>query len=201
MSGADSVARIRSDLETIRRAAGIELPFGRVDVWLNLALVPAGAALAGWAMAAPAARLVPYGALPAILVSCALVWLRYRYRRATGRSAARRREYTFHIALMVALPLVVLAYLAFERRLGVPPVTRGASAVFFTGVMSVVLGAADRGKRSFIVSGLVLVLWAPLIPYSSDREVAAGAGIVMALAGLGGAAVQDYQLRRATRGF
>ena len=36
------INRIREDLETIREAAGMGLPFGWEDVWLNLAGVPCG---------------------------------------------------------------------------------------------------------------------------------------------------------------
>ena len=45
--------RVRGDLEAMREAAGLGLPFGWEDVWLNLALVPCGAMLAVLGFVAP----------------------------------------------------------------------------------------------------------------------------------------------------
>ncbi len=44
--GESQLDRIRGDLETIREAAGLGLPFGWEDVWISLALVPCGVILA-----------------------------------------------------------------------------------------------------------------------------------------------------------
>src|SRR4051794_7212436 len=91
MSEAD-IHRIRKDLDTIRAAAGLELPFGWEDVWLSLALAPCGLLLsAAGALGPPGSeRLALLPALGAVLAGVAL---RYRYRRNSGRSPVRRKEY------------------------------------------------------------------------------------------------------------
>src|SRR3954447_19888780 len=111
--------RIREDLETIREAAGLGLPFGWEDVWLNLALVPCGAILsaAGAFGPAEAARLA---AMPVLGVVLMVVGLRYRFRRSTGRSPARRREYDLAIGAGLLYGLLTGVFLAWARSSGQP---------------------------------------------------------------------------------
>src|SRR4051794_19276044 len=78
MSDAD-LRRVRDDLDAMRQAAGLELPFDWADVGWALALAPAGAALSAWAYFGPAG----YHALG--LVPLVLLALAAGLHRARGR--------------------------------------------------------------------------------------------------------------------
>src|SRR5262245_20619394 len=88
MSDAD-LRRMRDDLETIREAAGLELPFDRRDVWLTLALVPAGLVMTALGAFAPREHL--YLGIVVLLLAC-LPGLLYRARKATTASDARKER-------------------------------------------------------------------------------------------------------------
>src|SRR5882724_7698341 len=148
--------RVRDDLAVLRGAAGLELPFGWEDVWLGLAMVPAGAFLAAWGAIGPS-RYLRLGIVPILLVAAGLAGLRYRYRQATGRSPLRRREYTFGLATAAAVGFLAWAFMRWEQGLGVPLPLVGAAAVFFAGVICIVLALSDPGRRSGWAAAVVLM--------------------------------------------
>jgi hypothetical protein len=107
--------RIRGDLETIREAAGLSLPFGWEDVWMGLALVPVGATIALAATFAPLRVVRLVMVLVVVVALAATAGLRIRFRRSTRRSPIRRREYTVALTgLLTALIMVV--QLRFEGK-------------------------------------------------------------------------------------
>ena len=44
----NEIDRVKEDIEVIKEAAGLELPFGWEDVWLSVYLIPVGVWLAIW---------------------------------------------------------------------------------------------------------------------------------------------------------
>src|SRR5690348_6592623 len=126
------IERIRRDIEVIREAAGLELPFGWEEVWLSVALVPCGLVLSAVGAWAPlgSARL---GLLPALGVVLASGVLRYRYRKSSGRSPVRRKEYDLGLAAGLFYGLIAGGFLAWARRLGEQTLLTGGLAVTMAG--------------------------------------------------------------------
>jgi hypothetical protein len=198
--GGPEIERIRRDLDVMREAAGLELPFGWEDVWLSLALVPCGLVLSGLGAWGPlsSARL---GVLPLLGVVAALGVLRYRYRRRSGRSQVRRREYDLGLVAGTLLALLAGGFLAWARRLGQPTEVMGGLAVAMAGGLCVVLGATGPGRRSCFVAAAVLLAYGLVIPFCTPQQVVIGGGAAVMAVGLGAAAVQAWQLKRIDGGW
>jgi hypothetical protein len=187
--------RIRDDVEAIREAAGLGLPFGWEDVWLSVALGPGGVILALAGAAAPLGY-VPFFALPiVVLAMVAVVALRVRYRRGTGRSAMRRREYSLGIAGALLMGLLAAGYLGWARSAGISSQVVGSVAVSFTGAMCAVLGLTSSGRRCMFPAAGALLAFGLVMPLCTPRQIVIGGGLAMAIAGLAGAAIQAWQLR------
>jgi hypothetical protein len=190
--------RIRKDLETIREAAGLGLPFGWEDVWLSLALVPCGLVLSAVGALGPlsSARLA---AVPTVGAALAAVALRFRYRRFSGRSPVRRKEYDLGLMAGLLCALTAGGYLAYARHLGQPTHVTGGLAVAMSGALCAVLGATSPGRRSCFVAAAVLFAYGLVIPVCTPRQVIIAGGAAVAVAGLGAAAIQVWQLRSTER--
>ena len=102
--------RLRADWGAIRQAAGLGPPFGREDVRANLVVAAGGAVALVWALL-PTGLSSQWGAVPLILVVAGYVtWMRARYRRGSGRSPMRRREYTSGFVGMFVVGALALVY-------------------------------------------------------------------------------------------
>lgn len=188
------IDRIRRDIAVIREAAGLDLPFGWEDVWLSLALVPCGLVMSAVGTLGPlsSARLA---VLPTLGVILATVALRFRYRRSSGRSPVRRKEYDLGLTAGLLCALIAGGYLAWARHLGQPIQVTGGLAVAMTGGLCAVLGATGPGRRSCFAAAAVLFAYGLVIPLCTPRQVVIAGGAALAAAGLGVAAIQALQLR------
>ena len=193
--GQAEINRIREDLETIREAAGMGLPFGWEDVWLNLALVPCGLIESAAEVFGPPERRMLM-AMPALGVVVAAVGLRYRFRKSTGRSPVRRREYD--LALRAGLLYAVLAgvFLAWAKSSGQPIQMMGGVATAMAGGLCAVLATTSPGRRYWSAAAVVLIAYGLVQPLCSPRQLAVAGSTAMGVAGLLTAAIQAEQLRR-----
>jgi hypothetical protein len=194
MMGEIGLDRVRSDLDVMREAAGMDLPFGWEDVWLALAIVPCGAILAGAGAFTPL-EMARWAVAPTLLVLLAAVGLRIRFRKSSGRSPIRRREYTLGLVTGLLCAGMAGLFLVWGRRSGVPTSLLGGAVVAFTGVLCIVLALTAVGRRSSFVAGVALIVYGLIIPVSTPAQVVLGGGVAMMLTGLGAAAIQAYQLR------
>jgi hypothetical protein len=122
MSDAE-VRRLRVDLDVMENAAGLRLPFGWPDVWLSLALVPSGVAVAAWTEFGPPGK-AAWGLVPLLLVAlvAAIRWS-VRRRNLESKRPKRAAEVLMGLVVLAALPALVL----WERVLNLPAgVARGA---------------------------------------------------------------------------
>jgi hypothetical protein len=192
--GESQLDRIRGDLETIREAAGMSLPFGREDVWINLALVPCGVILAVAGLFAPLRSIALGVVLTSPLILTAVIGLRVRFRRSTGRSPIRRRGYT--LALATGFLVVSLAgyHLMLGKARGLPPLEVLGVAGSFTGAMLIVLGLASPRRRSCL-GGVPLLLYGLVLPFCSPQQVVMASSAMVALVGLLTGLIQAWQLR------
>jgi hypothetical protein len=197
MSQAD-LNRVRDDLATIKQAVGMELPFGRTDVRLNLMIFGAGVFASVWTALAPWGKLVLVGLIPVALVGIAYVTMDVRRsRRRTTGSPVYRRELKSGLIMAAVLFLLVKGYWMWGESMGVSARLAGATAVFLAGVGLIPWGLSSRGQRPELGAAIALILYGVAIPFVSARGVVVGAGITLAICGLAMAAIQSYQLRTA----
>jgi hypothetical protein len=192
--------RIENDLATIQRAAGLELPFGREDVWLNLLLGAGGIVALFWALA-PHGLPHHWGLVPLLILT--LVYgtrLRNKYRRSTGRSPIRRREYTIGFVLAIVFGGFALVYRVWGARLGIPLAYVQGSVIFFMGMAFLVPAIMDHRSRIYLVAlSVPMILCGLAIPAFAVSAVVLFGG-ALAIAGPSMAAVQVWQLNRSRPG-
>ncbi len=199
MSKSD-LERVENDIEIIKEAAGLQLPFGWEDVWLNVYLVPVGVWLAVWGF-------LPYQLsriwriLPVSVLAIVYVFLRVKYRRSTGRSPVRRRGYSIALFLTPVLGLCAFGYLVWVVRSGHDFVSAVGGMWFFAGLMLLLFAFAERARLfclgwavPIILCGIIITIWPVL------NVLETNVGIVLIIAGSATAVIQAYQLKRSTGG-
>lgn len=194
MADAD-LRRLREDLATMRQAAGMELPFGREDVWLSLATGVTGLVAVVWALLNPGHR-ASWGLIPALIVIVGYgIRLRVKFRASTGRSPTRRREYTFSFVLAGLIAAAALVYRLWARQLAIPfPYVQG-TAIFFAGLLVAGIALTSRGRLYAIGIAIPMMLCGLAVPLLKMHPVLLF-GIAMTAAGPVMAAIQNCQLRK-----
>jgi len=194
MTTPDEITRVRQDLETVHQAAGIGLPFGREDVIIELVMA-GGLAVFGavsvfvrsyWLFLA---ILPPLGALVV-----RLTFLRLKYRRSTGRSAVRRREYTAGFAGGLASICVLLAF-DWSGRAHAHLHLVHAAFLCGCGVVLLGVGIADPGRRASVGGAAGLLVAGLGILFFYETQVIAVVAAALASGLLADAAIMIYQLR------
>lgn len=185
-----NVRRMREDLDAIQQAAGLAPPFRWADVWLALALAPAGALLAAWASLGPAEYLA-LGLVPLLLL--ALV----AGARQLGRAEpASRRESRFGTVGALAVGVALAIYFLWARRFGLVQGAPGAVACFFVGILCLLLALTAPARRVYLAGAVSLTPFGLVAPLCADQQaVAAVGGLAVAAAGLTAAAILAWQLR------
>ena len=172
----NELEKVKKDLEVMQEAAGLELPFGWEDVWLYAVGAPAsGIWIVLWALLLPggeAMNLLKMGlacvpALPAIGI---YVFLRYKYRRGSGRSAIRRREYSSELIGMAIIALFVTPYGVFLLLMGCPKPFFFGMMWFFLGMMVGILAFSSRGRLYNLGGALGLMVCGVVIPLCSVKR-------------------------------
>jgi hypothetical protein len=195
-TGQAEIDRIREDLQTIRDAAAMGLPFGWEDVWLNLAMVPCGLIeAAAWVFGPLESRALM--AMPGMAVVAAALGLRYRFRKSTGRSALRRREYDLALGAGLLYGVLAGVFLGWAKSAEQPTGVTGGVATAMAGGLCAVLAATSPGRRYWSAAAVVLLAYGLVQPLCSPRQLAVAGGAAMVVSGLLAAAIQAGQLRRA----
>jgi hypothetical protein len=193
MSQAD-LNRVRTDLETMKQAAGVGLPFGWEDVRANTCCALCGSLIAAYAWLGP----WEHRGLVLIPLSLALLaGLRaaVSVRRRRAEQPARWREHRLAgMAVVLFAPLAV-GYMYWERRLGMPREMVGAASVFFVGVGVLTFAAINRDRLYYVGAALPLMAFGLAIPLCSAAQTIIAAGLCMTAGGLAMAALQQWQLR------
>lgn len=187
--------RVREDLETMKQAAGTELPFGREDLkwgWIDgLIFVP----LAVWAWLGPGTYM-SLAIILSLLATLPGAWvLRRKLRRQRDRHPSRWREHRHGtLVLLCTAPLVYLIFVWAVVN-GTPPNTMVGLVLAAAGVVATVIGLFSRTRRYFAGMGIAMVACGLVMPLCTDRQV----GLAMALMFIVGApastVIAAWQLR------
>lgn len=189
------VDRLREDLEVIRQAAGVDLPFNRRDVWvLSPVVCAAGALIAclGWWVPGEYRWVAVFPA--AVVIGVWLCLARSAHRRRVAE-AVRWREQRYGLLLLFGFVPIFVGFMVWEAALGMSRATLGASALFFLGLATAWFSVIDRTRRYYVGMALPLIVFGLAVPFCSPRQVRAGAGIMLIAIGLATAAIQVWQLR------
>ncbi len=193
MSDAE-LRRMRDDLETVRQAAGLDLPFEWEDVLQTLALAPAGVFLSAWAYFGPGDSLV-VGLAPLLLVA-AVVGTRQLWKLRSGAGASSRRERTSSTISTLVIVAALGVYFTWARKFALVNGPPGVVAVFFLGVLCLLLGLSGRPRRVHLAGAATLIPFGLVAPLCTNHQgVAAVGGLFVVLAGLIAAAIMAVQLR------
>ena len=195
----NEIDRVKGDIEVIKEATGLKLPFGWEDVWLSIYLIPVGVWLAIWGFL-PFQLPRLWRVLPVAILAIVYVFLRIKYRRSTGRSPVRRRGYSVVLFLTPVLGLCAFGYFVWVIRSGRDFVSAVGGMWFFMGLMLMIYTFAERDRLfnigwaiSIILFGIATTIW----PRLNILEM--GVGIVLIAGGSATAAIQAYQLKRSIR--
>lgn len=187
--------RVREDLETMKQAAGMELPFGREDLkwgWIDgLIFVP----LAAWSLLGPGT----YMSLAIILSLVATLpggWaLRRKYRRQRDRHPGRWREQRLGALLVLgAMPLVILiAVWAIAN--GTPPNTMVGLVLAVSGCVYTFMGLFSRRRRYSVGMGIAMIACGLVMPGATDRQVGLAVALMFIVGAPVSTAIAAWQLR------
>jgi hypothetical protein len=190
-----SLERVQSDLQTVKHAIGLEPSFGWEDVrteqWMGVGSVFAVI----WALLTrPPIQCV--GLLPVLAI--AVIWtivLRYRYRRASGRSAYRRHEYS---GALIASALIAVAGAGFSiwaRHLHISRAFMIGAWAFLFALGLMYQAVIERRYLHLLSYAIPLAAVGLSIPFLAERWWVPIIAAALTLGSFGGAAIQATQLR------
>ncbi len=193
MEGSE-VQRVKEDLATLQRAAGLESLVGREDVWANLAVAAAGVVAVVWALL-PHGMPQQWGIVPLVLVVLSyLIWQRARHRQSTGRSAIERKKYSAELAGVILITALALVYRLWANELGISRAVAGGAAFFILGAAIVVFGLRERERWPELGMAIPIMLCGLAIPLLSVSTWVL-LGSTFAVGGAVTAGLTAYQIR------
>ena len=191
-----NVEQMKADLGAIRQAVGLEPPFGREDVRAHLAVAAGGVVALVWALL-PTGLPAHWGTVPLILVCIGYVtWMRTKYRRSSGRSPLRRREYTSEIVGMFVVGALAVVYRLWAAKLGISTTIAGSVAFFVLGLALLIPVLRDRNRLPDLGVAVPLMVCGLVIPFCPvSLWVVLGATFM--ICGLVTAALMAHHLKHA----
>jgi hypothetical protein len=162
----NELRRMKEDIEAIADATGLGPAARREDVWANLGVAGGGLVALAWALL-PHGLPTQWGMIPLILlVAVYLIRMRVKYRRRTGRSPIRRREYTGDLIGAVVVGALALVYRLWATELGISLTFAGGALLFVLGLSLVLPVLRDRRRfpdlglaASLMACGLIVPVW------------------------------------------
>ncbi len=192
--------RVRRDLETMKQAAGTELPFGREDLkWglLNsLIFVP----LAAWAWLGPGTYM-SLAIILSLLAPLPLGWaIGRKHRRQRDRHPSRWREQRLVMLVVLgAVPLFCLIWV-WAIANGAPPKTMMGLWLAIGGSVGTFIGLLSRIRRYYAGMGIAMIACGLLMPGATQRQIGLALALMFIIGGSVSTAIAAWQLRAQERG-
>jgi len=188
--------RVKSDIEIIKEAAGLELPFGWDSAFVNLILYP----ITGiWILIYlyVAKKPTPFWVIVTFAVVLGILgYLRFRYRKSTGRSSAKRNEYGFTFYSNIAIGLVAGAYIFWARAKGLDTTTVGAGLALMLGVFGVLLAIFMKGRLYYLGGSIpIILLGISFLVWTTSKIVILNCCLALIIAGIAMGCIQAFQLK------
>ena len=190
--------RVREDLATMKRAAGVGLPIGRSDVRLSLAWAVAGVPLAVWAAYTPPEQ-TTFGLLlviPCMGVLALSALVAKKYHRHRGKTPAPWREHRFQWIAAGVLTPVFGGFVAWGIVRGLSPEALTVTALFMAGLGSLIIPILDRTRLFYLGWAVFTMLFAVTAPLLGQRYFGVLVGGWLILSGLSAAGIMGWQIHR-----
>ncbi len=135
------------------------------------------------------------GLAPLLLVA-AVVGTRQLWKLRSGAGASSRRERTSSTISTLVIVAALGVYFTWARKFALVNGPPGVVAVFFLGVLCLLLGLSGRPRRVHLAGAATLIPFGLVAPLCTNHQgVAAVGGLFVVLAGLIAAAIMAVQLR------
>ncbi|MCP4614703.1 MAG: hypothetical protein GY845_38980 [Planctomycetes bacterium] len=193
----NELTQMKEDMEVIKEAMGLELPFGWDTVFVSLVLLPAAGlwCLFYLLISDQPSRL--WAAIPLVVPFAAMGYLRFKYRRSTGRSAIKRREYGFNFYGSIVLGTISAGYFIWAIRVGLDIVYLAGGLFLICGIMATFMAFQTRGRLHDLGGAIPLILLgASTFIWPTRDALVVSACITLIVVGLATGAIQVYQLKR-----
>lgn len=191
----EHVDRIRGDLQALRDAVGLDLPFGRADVHAAVWTAGCGALIAAWSALAD----WQWRGFIGLPLAMAVVGAAWSARQAHSSRAARPSQWREHrmgmMAMLIVAPLAY-GYIQWEKWVGMPREMVGSAPLFFIGLGALMFAFLDRRRMYYAGGGVQLMVLGLMMPLLSPQQVIIAIGVNMAVGCLLVAGIQMVQLRR-----
>ena len=193
----NELERVKSDLEIIKEATGLELPFGWDSVLVSLILFPATGAwwLLYWFISDRPSRF--WMAVPIAVLAVAMGHLRFKYRQSTGRSAVKRREYGLQFYEMIVVGAIAAGYFLWARQAGLNIAYVGGGIILIGGALDIFRAFGTRGRLYYLGLDIPVMLFGfSLLIWTTPAIIIINGSIAFFLGGLAMGAIQAYQLKQ-----
>ncbi len=189
--------RVRSDLATMKKAAGVGLPIGGADIWLSIAWAVAGLPLMARTAVAPVEREM-FGVLlgvPALVVLALSAWVARKYHRDKGKAPIRWEEHRFQWITAGVGVVLLGGFVIWGLARGLSPQTLTTTAVFTAGLAMLILPIVDHTRMFYLGWAVSTMLFAVVAPQFGYRYLGVCMGGWLLLSGLTAALIMGWQLR------
>jgi uncharacterized membrane protein HdeD (DUF308 family) len=193
----NELKKMKEDMEVMKESMGLELPFGWDTVFVSLVLLPAAGIWCLFYMLISEQPSRLWAAIPLVIPFAAMGYLRFKYRRSTGRSAIKRREYGFNFYGSIVLGAVSAGYFIWAMRVGLDIVYLAGGLLLMCGIMSTLSAFQSRGRLHYLGGGIpVILLGISTFIWPTRDALGVNACITLIVVGLASGAIQVYQLKR-----
>jgi len=193
----NKLEQIKEDISVMKEVMGLELPFGWDSVFVSLVLLPAAGVWCLFYLLISDQPSRLWAAIPLAGPFAAMGYLRFKYRRSTGRSAIKRREYGFNFYGSIVLGTAAAGYFIWARRIGLDIAYVLGGLMLIGGIMTVLMAFQTKGRLYYLGSGIPVMLLGVLALIWTTRDaIVVIACMTLIVAGLASGAIQVYQLKR-----
>ncbi len=193
--------RVKADMEIIKEAAGLNLPFGWDSVFVNITLLPLmGIYYLTYYFRFSNSSSLIWSLVPLVFILGIMGYLRIRYRKGTGRSAAKRNEYGFTFYSNVVIGLVAAGYFWCARAKGLNTIDVATGIILMVGVFGILLACFMKGRLYYLGGSIPLILWGgSMMIWNTDSIVVLNACLTAIIGGIAMGCIQTIQIKASER--